>query len=147
MSKFLINPANELANFSESLGVLFSKVCNDAKSMIGRLESNNDGKDVEHKLSRPKISEKMILTSKEGHKLQLPPNSPLMILLKCGCKATELDESFGTRSYSKEDGSVTGVGFQCDIPSFLSDWIEQQRKEHKQAPPSEKEMVKELKTA
>lgn len=133
MSKFNLNPKDELANFETALGDLFPKICNDCKSFIGRLENNNDGKDVIHTLSACKVSAKFMLESKEGHKVQLPPNAPMSILLRFGTQLTALDYAMGTRKWDKEHSIVSATGFQSAIPQVCVEWVNQQRIEMKEA--------------
>lgn len=132
MSKFAIIPEIELHPFKDALGTLFGKVCNDAKAFIGRLESNNEGKDVKSILSGTSVTSKGVLKSKEGYTLQMPLNNPMTFLVLFGMQLTKLDNSMDNRKLSQDKKTVESGGIQSRIPSVCQDWIEQQRNELKQ---------------
>lgn len=125
MSKFNINSAYELHPFKAVLGDLFPKICNDAKSFIGRLETENGGKNVMAKLSGISVTAKCVIKSKEGYSLQMPLNNPMSILIRFGMELSKLDDSLGNRVVTPS-GEVKG-GLESDLPAQCVDWIQQQR--------------------
>jgi hypothetical protein len=131
MSKFNINPTVELHPFRAAIGEdLFPKLCNDIKSFIGRLETENNGKNVVAKLSGVTVTAKCVIKSKEGYSLQMPLNNPMSILIRFGMELSRLDDSLGNRKIA-QDGTVIG-GLESELPSQCTDWISQQKTALKQ---------------
>lgn len=126
MSKFNIITEHELYPFKATLGDLFPKVCNDAKAFIGREEA----KSIKSTLTGTSITDKCILVSKEGHKLALPLNNSMSVLIRFGMQLTKLDNAMGTRKIDK-DGAVL-EGLQSDLPTPCQSWIAEQRNQLKQ---------------
>jgi hypothetical protein len=136
MSKLPVNPVLALHPFKRVLGTLFPKICNDAKSFLGRLEDNNGGNDVKSKLGETRCTAKCVLTNNEGHKLQMPPNNPMSLLIRDGLTLSRLDREMGTRT--EKDGVVTSHGIDALIPSYCLDWIVQQTNAQLQSVPAGK---------
>lgn len=132
MSKFNINPVVELHPFKTALGDLFTKVCNDAKAFIGRLETENGGKNVVAKLSGVSVTAKCVIKSKEGYSLQMPLNNPMSILIRFGMELSKLDDSLGNRVVL--NGEVKASGIESELPTPCVDWIQQQRNSIKETP-------------
>lgn len=106
-----LNVETALKPFKTELGNDFPKIINDVKSMLGNLPE----KDLISKQGGWKASAKFSLSSKEGYKVQLPPNNPTTILLCFGMRLNEL-------------GEAGEFAPQADIPTACRDWISQHRK-------------------
>jgi hypothetical protein len=78
-----------IAPFKNAIGdTAFPKVCNDIRSMLGRVE-----KDIVLKDGDWKAGASFKLSRKNGETIPLPPNNPATILLCFGMRFNELAKS------------------------------------------------------
>lgn len=117
-----LNPATVFAPFKSALGNHFPAICEIAKRELGRV-----AKDVKSTQGGWKCSDKGILTSKEGHKLALPLNNPLWILVRFGMQLSDIASKgdFDGNYEVAKDGTVIHVGVEAGIPRQCEDWLQQ----------------------
>jgi len=83
-----LSPEIALRAFAVALGNEFAGICAVAKTKLGNWE-----KDIKSEVGDWKCSAKCVLVSKEGHKVQMPPNDAIAILLKFGMRLNEIAEA------------------------------------------------------
>lgn len=107
MSKLAnLNIANHLSHFTDLQGAVKSEVISDIASLLGKEEVNMISKTGDWK-----ISAKGVLSSKEGHKLQLPANNPAVILLKFGMQLAEIARN-------------AEIEITAEIPKLCEAWLQ-----------------------
>lgn len=79
-----------LKPFTAALGDSMPKLVNDIRSMLGRVETENDGKNVDLKTGDWKATSGFAIKRTDGTKIQLPPNNPATILICFGMRLNEL---------------------------------------------------------
>lgn len=124
-----LQPETIFAPFKDALGLHFARVCDLAKCQLGRWE-----KDVKSTAGVWKCSDKGILSSKEGHKLQLPLNNPLSILIRFGVQLSDIaskGDFDGVYTLNDKTGVVAHCGMQVGIPRTCEDWFQQLAKSAK----------------
>lgn len=83
-----LNPELALAPFKKALGTHFPKLVNIAKAKLGQWE-----KDIKSEVGDWKVTNKCVLTSKEGHKIQMPMNDCVSIFMRFGMQLNQLSEA------------------------------------------------------
>lgn len=89
-----INVGKAIAPFAEAISgnpLVTQAIVNDIKSLLGRELPN-----LKSDIGDWKLSEKGILSTKEGHKLNLPMNNPAVIMLKFGLRLLEISNAMET---------------------------------------------------
>lgn len=98
---------NALSPFRAAIGKNFDKICNDVRSLLGRVE-----KDIVLKDGEWKAGASSKLTRKNGESVQLPLNNPATTLLCFGMRLNELSKA----------GQFEAV---AGIPKDCQSWVEQ----------------------
>lgn len=128
MAKLNIIPSNILNPFREQLTVeLHAKLCNDIKSLFGRIEKT----DIVSKDGAWKCSSKGVLESKTGNKCQLPLNNPLSTLIQFGMQLNAHADNMGLLRYNEDKVTVEDCGIDSEIPAQVREWVKQQEMELK----------------
>lgn len=111
-----LKAANILKCFTDEMGNHFSKVCADIDSNIGRLEG-----DIQTTSGDWKCGVKGSITSKDGHKLQLPVigNKPVpwAILVRFGLRLNEICNAGSSMEPRHE------MTLQANIPAECEAWF------------------------
>lgn len=126
MAKLNIIPANILLPFRNVLSDgLHSKLCNDIKSLFGRIEKT----DIISKDGAWKCSSKGILESKTGNKCQLPLNNPLSTLIQFGMQVNAIADNMGLLRYEEDKVTLSENGIDSGIPANVREWVKQQEQD------------------
>jgi hypothetical protein len=116
MSKIAnLQAANYLKPFRDEMGNLYAKCVNDCDTFVGRLE-----KDVLSKSSGWQVGTKGRLVSKEGHTLQLPPNSGYSSLIQFGLQIQRIADN------GSIDEPVYKMDIQSNMPFACKQWFDNQ---------------------
>lgn len=110
--------------FKNALGDVFAKVCNDAKSLLGRLD-----KDILTTGGNWKPGVKGKIMSVDKNELQLPLNNPMSSLILFAMEVQQLNRraDFGGNEYHKRgDAFALNEGIQCELPVVCKSWIKQE---------------------
>ena len=106
MSKLAnLNVQAHLMHFSDLQGDVKTEVVSDILSLLG----NEEGKMLS-KVGDWKMSDRGILSCKEGHKLALPLNNPAVILLKFGMQLSAICKA-------------ADITIQAEVPKTCESWL------------------------
>lgn len=83
-----LNPELALAPFQKVLGAHYPQLVNIAKAKLGQWE-----KDIKSEVGDWKVTNRCVLTSKEGHKIQMPMNDCISIFMRFGMQINALAEA------------------------------------------------------
>lgn len=104
--------ANHLAHFTSIKGEVLNEVKSDIMSLLAKEETN-----LVSNVGDWKISEKGILSTKEGHKLALPINNSAVVLLKFGMQLSAIAKAGGLKDKP--------LVIDCEVPATCDAWLEQ----------------------
>ncbi len=106
MSKLAnLNVQNHLRHFTSLQDDVLKEVVSDVLSLLG----NEEGKMLSA-VGDWKMSDRCILSCKEGHKLTLPPNNPAVILLKFGMQLSSI-------------AKAADIDINADVPKLCESWL------------------------
>ena len=101
-----------LQPFRTAVGGLFDKLCNDADSFVGSLESSIITKSTDWT-----VGTKGRLVSKEGNTLQLPLNSSMSSLIMFGLQLTRISKAGST------DEPAYTMAIESELPAVCKEWF------------------------